>query len=129
MEKAPDFVFTHTLGELLEKYTGYAKSSTSSAYLCYMYAEECGIPIAAICDREAHCDALQQIIKLCPDLFYEQFTGNTIDSSLTGLAFNDLNGKWGTWYEILATLRMNLIKEMIRRFGEDFEFTVNVWVY
>lgn len=31
-------------------------------------------------------------------------------------------------YDNMETLRKNLIREMISRFGEDFEFTVKVWV-
>ena len=56
------------------------------------------------------------------------FTGITIESGLTGLAIGKFNGKDISWYENMATLRKNLIKEMIRRYGEDYVLTVNVWV-
>lgn len=128
MEKTPDFVFTDTLGELLAKYTTYARYSTAAAYLCFMYADECGIPVDSIQDDEVTCDVLEKIIELCPDLFFEEFSGRTIDAGLTGRAKDDFEGRDISWYENMATLRKNLIKEMIRRYGEDFEFTVNVWV-
>ena len=130
MEKTPDFVIKHTLGELLVKYTNYAKESSAAAYLCYMYAEDCGVPIDAI-GGDVQCDVLDKIIELCPDLFHDGLADGTIEGSLTELAMGDFNGRdisWNAWYANMETLRKNLIKEMIRRFGDDFEFTVNVWV-
>lgn len=130
MEKTPDFVFTHTLGELLEKYTAFA-ASIDAPYMCYMYAEECGFSFAAVCDGEVYCDVVPRFTELCPDLFYAGGRHGTIDSWMTPSAEDELScgspaGR--TWGYQVAKLRKNLIKEMISRFGEDFEFTVNVWV-
>lgn len=127
--RTPDFIFSDTLPVLLEKYTTFA-ASIDSPYMCYMYAEECGFPFSAVCDGDVYCDVVPRIIDLCPDLFYAGGCPRTIDFGMTTEAEDVLScgPPAGTWGDKVANLRKNLIREMISRFGEDFEFTVNVWV-
>ena len=127
--RTPDFVFSNTLSMLLEKYTAFA-ASIQAPYMCYMYAEECGFSFGAVCDGDVYFDIVPRIIELCPDLFYAGGCPRTIDSWMTTAAEDVLScgSPAGTWGDQVANLRKNLIKEMIRRFGEDFEFTVNGFV-
>lgn len=131
MNSTPDFVIAKTLAELKREYQKYAEDMGThfAAYFCYMYAEMVDMPIDAVCDQEIYVDFIDQLQKLCPDWFYEISTGNILEDKLTQVFLTSIGKPLSFSYgDRVSHLRLAILDRLIEQFGEDYVFTVNVYV-
>lgn len=131
MGNTPDFVIAKTLAELKREYQQYVDSAGPyfAAYFCYMYAELVDMPCEAVCDNEIYVDFIDQLRNLCPDWFYEISTGNTLEEKLTQIFLTSVGKPLSFYYcDRVSHLRVAVLDQLIEKFGEDYVFTVNVYV-
>ena len=115
----------YTLNDLLSRYTKFSETTPVLAYMCYMYAEDAGIPIEKWLGLQ--CDVLDIVRNLCPELFVNYpVPQQTFDMQLELKFYDEFVGDKNTTATRIAIVRLNLIKYMIQKFGGDAEFTVNV---
>lgn len=116
---------TYTLNDLLGRYTKFSETAPVLAYMCYMYAADAEIPIEEWVGLP--CDVLDIVRNLCPELFVNYpVPQQTFDMQLELEFYDEFVGDKNTTATRIANVRLNLIKYMIRKFGGEAEFTVNV---
>ena len=115
----------YTLNDLLRRYTKFSETAPVLAYMCYMYAEDAGIPIEKWVGLP--CDVLERVRDLCPELFVNYPVSlQTFDMQLEHEIYDKFVGDKNTAATRIINVRLNLIMYMIQKFGGDAEFTVNV---